>query len=151
VVEVDGTSTMPSAVFAAEDGQLIVGREAERVPGAIAPPPMVAYPGNAMPAGGQFPTPPAPAPGSHPPAGHPLPWRPTVGSRPDPLGFFCYGYAILVAAHGIFWTVLSAANGLNGSWVRGTIIGMMVGAVLLAFVPLSVRAMREGKHPPAAR
>ncbi|WP_436495770.1 Hsp70 family protein [Actinokineospora sp. HUAS TT18] len=30
VVEVDGSATMPSAVFAAEDGGLVVGREAER-------------------------------------------------------------------------------------------------------------------------
>ncbi|GAA2799977.1 Hsp70 family protein [Saccharopolyspora taberi] len=30
VVEVDGSATMPSAVFAAEDGAIIVGREAER-------------------------------------------------------------------------------------------------------------------------
>jgi hypothetical protein len=30
VVEVDGSATMPSAVFAGENGQLIVGREAER-------------------------------------------------------------------------------------------------------------------------
>jgi actin-like ATPase involved in cell morphogenesis len=30
VVEVDGSATMPSAVFAGEDGQLTVGREAER-------------------------------------------------------------------------------------------------------------------------
>jgi hypothetical protein len=31
VVDVDGASTMPSAVFAAEDGRLVVGREAERL------------------------------------------------------------------------------------------------------------------------
>ena len=30
VIEVDGSATMPSAVFAAEDGAIIVGREAER-------------------------------------------------------------------------------------------------------------------------
>src|ERR1044072_5877519 len=30
VVEVDGAAAMPSAVFAAEDGRLVVGREAER-------------------------------------------------------------------------------------------------------------------------
>lgn len=30
VVEVDGSATMPSAVFAAEDGRLVVGREADR-------------------------------------------------------------------------------------------------------------------------
>src|SRR5262249_26456978 len=30
VVEVDGSATMPSAVFAAEDGTLVAGREAER-------------------------------------------------------------------------------------------------------------------------
>src|SRR6266511_1016746 len=30
VVDVDGASMMPSAVFAAEDGQLVVGRDAER-------------------------------------------------------------------------------------------------------------------------
>ena len=30
VVEVDGSATMPSAVFAAEDGTLLVGRDAER-------------------------------------------------------------------------------------------------------------------------
>ena len=30
VVEVDGSATMPSAVFAAEDGKLVVGRDAER-------------------------------------------------------------------------------------------------------------------------
>jgi actin-like ATPase involved in cell morphogenesis len=30
VVEVDGSATMPSAVFAAEDGTIVVGREAER-------------------------------------------------------------------------------------------------------------------------
>ncbi|SFK36450.1 Hsp70 protein [Amycolatopsis sacchari] len=30
VVEVDGSATMPSAVFAAEDGTLVVGRDAER-------------------------------------------------------------------------------------------------------------------------
>jgi hypothetical protein len=30
VIEVDGSATMPSAVFAGENGQLIVGREAER-------------------------------------------------------------------------------------------------------------------------
>ncbi|MBC6450776.1 Hsp70 family protein, partial [Actinokineospora sp. HBU206404] len=30
VVDVDGSSMMPSAVFAAEDGGLVVGRDAER-------------------------------------------------------------------------------------------------------------------------
>src|SRR3954447_10602016 len=30
VVEVDGSATMPSAVFASEDGGLVVGRDAER-------------------------------------------------------------------------------------------------------------------------
>src|SRR3954469_6809263 len=30
VVEVDGSATMPSAVFAGEDGTLMVGRDAER-------------------------------------------------------------------------------------------------------------------------
>ncbi|HWM06587.1 MAG TPA: Hsp70 family protein, partial [Actinophytocola sp.] len=30
VVEVDGSAAMPSAVFAADDGALVVGREAER-------------------------------------------------------------------------------------------------------------------------
>src|SRR3954447_1181889 len=30
VVEVDGSATMPSAIFAGEDGGLVVGRDAER-------------------------------------------------------------------------------------------------------------------------
>jgi hypothetical protein len=72
-----------------------------------------------------------------------------LGTRPDPLDF--YGYAILLAAWAVLLTAMSMANELNGGWVRGTIIGLFVGAVLLAFVPLCVRAMREGTRPPAVR
>lgn len=70
-----------------------------------------------------------------------------LGKDPSPLAVGCYGYGGLLVAYGIFYTILSATNDLNGEWVRPTIIGFMVGGVLLMPIPLVVRAMREGKKP----
>ncbi|MFC4853298.1 Hsp70 family protein [Actinophytocola glycyrrhizae] len=75
-----------------------------------------------------------------------------AGKRPRPLPFFCYGYAIglgLLAISVIVAVIVNPrstdASDLTTAWIAGGI------AVVLALVPLIVRAVREGRHPPAVR
>ena len=73
-----------------------------------------------------------------------------AGKRPSPLSFFCYGYAITLgtlAVLGVVRVIVSPAVTDSSDLVLPGILGFV--AIVLAVVPLSVRAVREGKRPPA--
>ncbi|MFI7678838.1 Hsp70 family protein [Actinophytocola sp. NPDC049390] len=72
--------------------------------------------------------------------------------HPRPLPFFCYGYAILIAIMAILGVVAVIARPAVTDASDLVLPGILGGvAIVLALVPLIVRAVREGARPPAVR
>jgi len=72
-----------------------------------------------------------------------------AGKKPVPLSFFCYGYAIVLAAHmilGIVIVIVESATTDASDLILGWIFGGV--ALVLALAPLTVRAVREGRRSP---